>query len=78
MKRLNNFLHGLKTFSPPLLLAQSEAELILNQQAELADVTGTIAQVKQKIKKLENLDENSQVRLYFRYTVYLKSIVATF
>lgn len=56
----------------------SEAELILNQQAELADVTGTIAQVKQKIKKLENLDENSQVRLYFRYTVYLKSIVATF
>ncbi|KAB0372571.1 hypothetical protein FD755_016363 [Muntiacus reevesi] len=38
----------------------SEAELILNQQAELADVTGTIAQVKQKIKKLENLDENSQ------------------
>lgn len=51
----------------------SEAELILNQQAELADVTGTIAQVKQKIKKLENLDENSQVRLYFRYAVYLKS-----
>ncbi|KAF4026818.1 hypothetical protein G4228_018761 [Cervus hanglu yarkandensis] len=38
----------------------SEAEFILNQQAELADVTGTIAQVKQKIKKLENLDENSQ------------------
>lgn len=56
----------------------SEAELILNQQAELADVTGTIAQVKQKIKKLENLDENSQVRLYFRDAVYLKSIVATF
>ncbi|XP_007452130.1 PREDICTED: proto-oncogene DBL isoform X2 [Lipotes vexillifer] len=38
----------------------SEAELLLNQQAELADVTGNIAQVKQKIKKLENLDENSQ------------------
>ncbi|XP_024624704.1 guanine nucleotide exchange factor DBS-like, partial [Neophocaena asiaeorientalis asiaeorientalis] len=38
----------------------SEAELLLNQQAELADVTGSIAQVKQKIKKLENLDENSQ------------------
>ncbi|XP_057395132.1 proto-oncogene DBL isoform X9 [Balaenoptera acutorostrata] len=40
----------------------SEAELLLNQQAELADVTGNIAQVKQKIKKLENLDENSQAR----------------
>ncbi|XP_059942678.1 proto-oncogene DBL isoform X1 [Mesoplodon densirostris] len=38
----------------------SEAELFLNQQAELADVTGNIAQVKQKIKKLENLEENSQ------------------
>ncbi|XP_020935763.1 proto-oncogene DBL isoform X6 [Sus scrofa] len=38
----------------------SEVELLLNQQAELADVTGNIAQVKQKIKKLENLDENSQ------------------
>ena len=56
----------------------SEAELILNQQAELADVKGTIAQVKQKIKKLENLDENSQVRLYFRYAVSLKSIIVTF
>ncbi|XP_019509133.1 PREDICTED: proto-oncogene DBL isoform X6 [Hipposideros armiger] len=38
----------------------SDVELLLNQQAELADVTGNIAQVKQKIKKLENLDENSQ------------------
>ncbi|XP_044091288.1 proto-oncogene DBL isoform X2 [Neovison vison] len=38
----------------------SEVELLLNQQAELADVTGNIGQVKQKIKKLENLDENSQ------------------
>ncbi|XP_047572171.1 proto-oncogene DBL isoform X11 [Lutra lutra] len=38
----------------------SEVELMLNQQAELADVTGNIGQVKQKIKKLENLDENSQ------------------
>ncbi|KAB0407411.1 hypothetical protein E2I00_011326, partial [Balaenoptera physalus] len=43
-----------------LLKLVSEAELLLNQQAELADVTGNIAQVKQKIKKLENLDENSQ------------------
>lgn len=40
----------------------SDVELLLNQQAELADVTGNIAQVKKKIKKLENLDENSQVR----------------
>ncbi|XP_053747638.1 proto-oncogene DBL isoform X3 [Panthera pardus] len=38
----------------------SEVELLLNQQAELADVTGNLGQVKQKIKKLENLDENSQ------------------
>ncbi|KAM5195420.1 proto-oncogene DBL isoform 7-T8 [Hipposideros larvatus] len=38
----------------------SDVEHLLNQQAELADVTGNIAQVKQKIKKLENLDENSQ------------------
>ncbi|XP_021569972.1 proto-oncogene DBL isoform X2 [Carlito syrichta] len=38
----------------------TEAEFLLNQQAELADVTGNIAQVKQKIKKLESLDENSQ------------------
>ncbi|KAL2768089.1 proto-oncogene DBL isoform d [Daubentonia madagascariensis] len=38
----------------------TEIEFLLNQQAELADVTGNIAQVKQKIKKLENLDENSQ------------------
>ncbi|XP_011857016.1 PREDICTED: proto-oncogene DBL isoform X8 [Mandrillus leucophaeus] len=38
----------------------TEVEFLLNQQAELADVTGTIVQVKQKIKKLENLDENSQ------------------
>uniref|UniRef100_A0A2K6FEQ8 MCF.2 cell line derived transforming sequence n=1 Tax=Propithecus coquereli TaxID=379532 RepID=A0A2K6FEQ8_PROCO len=38
----------------------TEIEFLLNQQAELADVTGNIAQVKQKIKKLESLDENSQ------------------
>ncbi|XP_014384307.1 PREDICTED: proto-oncogene DBL [Myotis brandtii] len=37
-----------------------EVELLLNQQAELADVTGNIAHIKQKIKHLENLDENSQ------------------
>lgn len=38
----------------------NEVEFLLNQQAELDDVTGNIAQVKQKIKKLENLDEKSQ------------------
>nr|KAF6435977.1 MCF.2 cell line derived transforming sequence [Rousettus aegyptiacus] len=38
----------------------SEVEFLLNQQAELADVTGNISQIKQKLKKLENLDENSQ------------------
>ncbi|KAF7482934.1 Hypothetical predicted protein [Marmota monax] len=43
-----------------LLKLVTEVELLLNQQAELDDVTGNIAQVKQKIKKLENLDEKSQ------------------
>ncbi|XP_058515032.1 proto-oncogene DBL isoform X2 [Ochotona princeps] len=38
----------------------TEVEILLNQQAELGDVAGTASQVKQKIKKLENLDENSQ------------------
>ncbi|XP_023554857.1 proto-oncogene DBL isoform X3 [Octodon degus] len=38
----------------------TEVEILLNQQAELGDVTGNIAQVKQKIKQLEGLDENSQ------------------
>lgn len=56
----------------------SEVEFLLNQQAELADVTGNISQIKQKIKKLENLDENSQVRLYFRCSLYLLSIRVTF
>ncbi|KAM8752334.1 proto-oncogene DBL [Rhynchonycteris naso] len=37
-----------------------EVELLLNQLTELADVTGNIAEIKQKIKQLENLDENSQ------------------
>ena len=56
----------------------SEVELLLNQQAELADVTGNIAQVKQKIKKMENLDENSQVRLHFGCSLYLWSLIVTF
>nr|XP_058147020.1 proto-oncogene DBL isoform X3 [Dasypus novemcinctus] len=38
----------------------TEVELLLNQQAELADVTGNISQVKQKIKVLEKLDGSSQ------------------
>lgn len=49
----------------------SDVERLLNQQAELANVTGNIAQIKQKIKKLENLDENAQVRLHFRCSLYL-------
>lgn len=44
----------------------TEVELLLNQQAELGDVTGNIAQIKQKIKQMESLDENSQVKLHFR------------
>ncbi|XP_012412272.1 proto-oncogene DBL [Trichechus manatus latirostris] len=38
----------------------TEIELLLNQQAELGDITGNLSQVKQKLKKLDNLDENSQ------------------
>nr|XP_044996201.1 proto-oncogene DBL isoform X4 [Jaculus jaculus] len=38
----------------------TEVELLLSQQAELADVTGNIAQVKQKMKKIENIEEKSQ------------------
>lgn len=49
----------------------SEIELLLNQQAELADLTGNIVEVKQKIKKLENIDDSSQVRLHFRCSLYL-------
>uniref|UniRef100_G3THX8 MCF.2 cell line derived transforming sequence n=1 Tax=Loxodonta africana TaxID=9785 RepID=G3THX8_LOXAF len=38
----------------------SEIETLLNQQAELADITGNVSQIKQKMKQLDNLDENSQ------------------
>ncbi|XP_012665383.1 proto-oncogene DBL isoform X2 [Otolemur garnettii] len=38
----------------------AEIEFLLRQQTDLGDVTGNITQVKQKLKKLENLDENSQ------------------
>lgn len=55
-----------KTLVFSCLQLVSEVEHLLNQQAELADVTGNLGQVKQKIKKLENLDENSQVRGHLR------------
>ncbi|XP_053436970.1 proto-oncogene DBL isoform X5 [Nycticebus coucang] len=38
----------------------AEIEFLLHQQTDLGDVTGNITQVKQKLKKLETLDENSQ------------------
>ncbi|XP_016045968.2 proto-oncogene DBL isoform X2 [Erinaceus europaeus] len=38
----------------------ADVELLLNQQAELADITGNLSQVKHKLKKLDKLDENSQ------------------
>ncbi|XP_006875044.1 PREDICTED: proto-oncogene DBL [Chrysochloris asiatica] len=38
----------------------TEIEQLLNQQAELGDISGTISQVRQKLKKLDNLDEHSQ------------------
>uniref|UniRef100_A0A673V3J5 MCF.2 cell line derived transforming sequence n=1 Tax=Suricata suricatta TaxID=37032 RepID=A0A673V3J5_SURSU len=37
-----------------------EIEFLLSQQAKLADATGNLGQVKQKIKKLEHLNEKSQ------------------
>ncbi|XP_073918787.1 proto-oncogene DBL isoform X3 [Castor canadensis] len=38
----------------------TQVECLLNQQAQLGDITGNIGQVKQKIKQLEKLDEKSQ------------------
>ncbi|XP_045144302.1 proto-oncogene DBL [Echinops telfairi] len=38
----------------------NEIELILNQQAELGDVSGNIAQIRQKLRMLDSLEENSQ------------------
>uniref|UniRef100_A0A8C6R5M9 Mcf.2 transforming sequence n=1 Tax=Nannospalax galili TaxID=1026970 RepID=A0A8C6R5M9_NANGA len=38
----------------------TQVEFLLNQQAELGDITGNLAQIKQKIKKIDILDEKSQ------------------
>ncbi|CAO2621876.1 Proto-oncogene DBL [Lemmus lemmus] len=38
----------------------TKIEFVLNQQRELSDVTGNLTQIKQKLKKIENLDEKSQ------------------
>ncbi|XP_051035088.1 proto-oncogene DBL [Phodopus roborovskii] len=38
----------------------TQIELLLSQQKELSDATGNLAQVKQRLKKIENLDEKSQ------------------
>ncbi|XP_050997877.1 proto-oncogene DBL [Acomys russatus] len=38
----------------------TQIEFLLNQQRELGDVTGNVAQVKQRLKKIEFLDEKSQ------------------
>lgn len=43
----------------------TQIEFLLNQQRELEDAAGNLAQVKQRLKKIENLDEKSQVRLGF-------------
>lgn len=50
----------------------TKIEFVLNQQRELSDTTGNLTQIKQKLKKIENLDEKSQVRLHFRiFSVYV-------
>ncbi|XP_041910301.1 proto-oncogene DBL [Arvicola amphibius] len=38
----------------------TKIEFVLNQQRELSDVTGNLSQIKQRLKKIENLDEKSQ------------------
>ncbi|XP_035306025.1 proto-oncogene DBL isoform X2 [Cricetulus griseus] len=38
----------------------SQIEILLNQQRQLGDVSGSLSQVKQRLKKIENLDEKSQ------------------
>lgn len=43
----------------------TKIEFVLSQQRELGDVTGNLSQIKQRLKKIENLDEKSQVRLRF-------------
>ncbi|XP_057615197.1 proto-oncogene DBL isoform X1 [Chionomys nivalis] len=38
----------------------TKIEFVLNQQRELSDATGNLSQIKQRLKKIENLDEKSQ------------------
>ncbi|XP_013205926.1 proto-oncogene DBL isoform X4 [Microtus ochrogaster] len=38
----------------------TKIEFVLNQQRELSDSTGNLTQIKQRLKKIENLDEKSQ------------------
>nr|XP_048313666.1 proto-oncogene DBL isoform X2 [Myodes glareolus] len=38
----------------------TKIEFVLSQQRELGDVTGNLSQIKQRLKKIENLDEKSQ------------------
>ncbi|XP_052595911.1 proto-oncogene DBL isoform X6 [Peromyscus californicus insignis] len=38
----------------------TQIEFLLNQQRELEDAAGNLAQVKQRLKKIENVDEKSQ------------------
>ncbi|XP_041493161.1 proto-oncogene DBL-like isoform X1 [Microtus oregoni] len=38
----------------------TKIEFVLNQQRELSDATGNLTQIKQRLKKIENLDEKSQ------------------
>ncbi|XP_021008672.1 proto-oncogene DBL isoform X2 [Mus caroli] len=40
--------------------AVTQVEYLLSQQRELGDITGNLAQVKQRLKKLEILDDKSQ------------------
>ncbi|XP_006527806.1 proto-oncogene DBL isoform X5 [Mus musculus] len=40
--------------------AVTQVEFLLSQQRELGDITGNLAQVKQRLKKLEILDDKSQ------------------
>lgn len=50
----------------------TKIDFVLNQQRELSDATGNLTQIKQRLKKIENLDEKSQVRLRFSiFSVYV-------
>ncbi|XP_029390419.1 proto-oncogene DBL [Mus pahari] len=43
-----------------LFWAVTQVEFLLSQQRELGDITGNLAQVKQRLKKIEILDDKSQ------------------